>query len=1201
MPWLGCPSTGAHDEVTYIRRLEMRGFKSSGPRTVVINFERGFTVITGPNGSGKSNISDAILFALGENSPRQLRSGTGKITGLIYDPKKADAPTADRPTSCRVTIQFDNSDRKIPVDSDAVSVTRELKNDGDNQYYLNGKKTTRGTLSEILDIAGLSAGGWNIVPQMAATKIADLTPEEKRKVIEEMVGIAKFDERKAEAQRQLSQADQRLEVAMARIGEMKSTLELLDSQRNDLIRVNLLESQINYLTAVQTSRRVGELRGRLSSLRAQEQEMNGRIAELQSRLTDYENRISLVESEKTRFIVDVIQGGGSSHVELQFQLAQVRNDLDTLQGQLKSQEAVVAELEAETVPQLKQVVQAKQKEVNASNSNVRQLTAEVAKLDARHVELAGRLKDYFNAGETLRQTIEKNGRKAARIQVRLAELGQKLNTAELSINAATASLGAEKKRLDELKQRVDGYSEVLGKLESNTKKLFELYDGSTKDLNAIDTDLTGVDRARETLIQSIEGASRVLAKASAEVSKEEAFRKVSESLAGERSGQAKLQEFCDNGGVPGYVGRLSQLVKYPPSYSRAVGAVMGRWMGAFVVQDLRSMTQLIKAAKSLKAKAFSVIPLSEVERSREVDVEKSAGVIGTVASVIKAEDEFTGLVNFLAGDSVLVDTEAIGYILASEGVRAVTVSGEIFEPGGKAFTFGYHEILMNLMEGLENLEGVEEIEDAVGALKGAIDRRKSQLNSLDSDSRSLMRERVKKIVSATSLKAEATTITRMANRYKSIFRSMNSEYQRQAKVVERLEAKVKDSTELRDALSKGSASLQQALVEMQELGLEGMLAELDAAKQSMSAEIDALRNRISDSNLLLSREKANLENVLLRALEDNEIDLNNAVEDLRSNKEFVRDAPKQIRDLAEQKSSLEQQIQKILESSKRSQPVLDEYDAKIRRLREERDSVSRTIAGNQKEVFVTSSQASATQERIEEALGSLRMLGFSQEVEVFEGSEYLLAQVESEYREVVNSVNRSADRQYTEMYVNFKSLSVRHNELEKERNSIIVFIDDVESQKRKVFMAAFERVRGEFRDIFKTLTGNEASLELEDPDEVFSAGVSLLATFNNRVAESLELSGGQRAVTGASFILAMQAVQSHPFYLFDEIDAALDAVNSGSLARFFKERSAEAQIVAITLRDVFVSESSITYGIYSAGGVSRVVHYKPAEVPVAGG
>jgi chromosome segregation protein len=182
------------------------------------------------------------------------------------------------------------------------------------------------------------------------------------------------------------------------------------------------------------------------------------------------------------------------------------------------------------------------------------------------------------------------------------------------------------------------------------------------------------------------------------------------------------------------------------------------------------------------------------------------------------------------------------------------------------------------------------------------------------------------------------------------------------------------------------------------------------------------------------------------------------------------------------------------------------------------------------------------------------------------------------------------------MYVSYKNLSVRHNELEAERNSIIKFIESVESEKRKVFMTAFDRVGAEFSAIFRNLAGGQALLELENPDEIFNGGIILRADFGNGLRESSQHSGGQRAVTGVSLILAMQAVQQHPFYLFDEIDAALDAINSTSLARFLKEKSSEAQIIAITLRDVFIAESDMTYGVYSTGGVSRVVHYKPAEV-----
>lgn len=1185
--------------MTYIRRLELRGFKSSGPRPVAINFDKGFTVITGPNGSGKSNIADAILFAIGENSPKALRAANGRLTGLVYDPRKEDTQAAQRGNGCRVTIHFDNSDRSIPIDADLVTVSRELKEDGENVYYLNAKRTTRFALTQVLDLAGLTPGGLNIVPQGSATRVADLTPEEKRRMIEDVVGIARFDERKAEAQRQLSQADQRLEVAMARIGEMKSTLESLDVQRNDMIRFNLLENQINWLTAVRTSKRIGEFRERLSSLKAALQEMNARLQELNERLGDFDGRIVQVENERIRFIVDVVQGGGASHVDLQFQLAEVENELKGLEGDLEDSQHNVQDLEQETIPQLKQIVSAKEKEVAASTAQVKQQGSELERLDARHVELAGRLKEFFAAGETLRDTIDKKGKQAARVQVKLADLTQKLNAVELTINAVNANLNAEKKRLDDLKLRLDGYAGVLGGLEANTEKLYELQEASTKELNAIEANLSTVDKRRTKLLASVESAVRVLDKASAEVSREIAFKEISESLAGERTGQLKLQEFCDSGGVPGYVGRLAQLVRYPQGYTRAVNAALGRWMGAFVVQDLHSMTQLIKAAKSLKARAFAVIPLSEVENSTSAEVERSAGVVGPLSTVVKCDGRLAGLVNFLVGDTVLVESEAVGYMLASEGVRAVTVDGEIFEPGGKAFTYGYQEILLNLLEGLENIEGISEIEDAVGALKGAIDRRKAELDSADSDSRSLMKDRVKRIVSVTSLRAEASTIMRMASRYQAVFKNMNAEYQKQARVVERLQTRLEAATRKKESLVKGTAALRDVLSNTQALALDGMLAEIEAAKQTLSGEIDTLRNRIAEVNLSLTRQKANLENVLLRTLEDNQIDLANANEDYDALKEFVKNAPKRIAELTQQRQSLSQQIERVKESSRKSQPVLDEFETRIRRLKEERESISRSRTNQEKEIFSLQNQISSTQEKIEESLGSLRMLGFVDEPEVFESSEALLSDLEREYQQVVGSVNRGADKQYREMFTNYKGLSVRNNELEKERTAIINFIESVEAEKRSVFTAAFSKIDEEFRAIFSRLTGGEAWLELEKPDEIFAGGVMLMARFGTKPPwESLSLSGGEKAVSGVSLILAMQGVQPHPFYLFDEIDAALDAVNSSNLAQFLKNRSTSAQIFAITLRDIFVAESDITYGLYAAGGISRLVHYKPAEVRV---
>lgn len=1180
----------------------MRGFKSSGPKSTVVNFERGFTVVTGPNGSGKSNIGDAILFALGENSPRNLRAANGKMSGLIYEPKKDESPESIKPKECRVTLQFDNSDRAIPVDSDTVTVTRELRDDGENVYYLNGKKTTRGNLSEILDLSGLSPGGLNIVLQGASAGVAEMTPDEKRKMIEGVVGIAKFEERKSEALRTLNAADQKIEVAMARIGEQRSVLESLDSQRNDLIRHNLLGDQINWLEAVQTARKIRDLHERISSLNVQEQQINSKFAELNQRHADYEARVTDMEKEKNKFITEVVQGGGSSHLEIGDHLRALNAELDNYRDNLQSTEATVRELEESTVPNMKEAVAVVRREVNASEAAVRQLTEQANKLNEKQQDLTLQLKEYFKAGEELRRTIEKKTKNASRAQVKLAGIAEEQKDIELKTASSSYTLEANRKDLETKKIGLDEYTAMLENFEAKTKELLELHEGSSKQLGSIDEDITKREEKREELIDSIEAASRILEKATVEVAKEEAFRKISDSLAGERKDQLKLQEVCTSGGVPGYVGRLGQLIKFPQSHTKAVNAVMGRWLDAFVVEDLRSMTHLIKAAKALKAKSYSVIPLSEVEGSGSIKIEANAGIIGPLSATLKCDKEFQGLANFLAGDTVLVENEAVGYMVASEGVRAVTLEGDVFEQGGKAFIFGHRETLINLMEGLENIEGVSEIEDAVGALKGAISRRRTELQSLESESRSLTKEKLRRVVDVTSLKAESTSYNAMAARYRGIHRNLRAQYEKKANDVERDEAKLKVYSEKKDALAKGASALLAMVEEVRSLGLENMLAELDTEKESLSTEIDELRNRISEASMKLSVEKSRLETELQPRLAVNEQDLNSAQEDLESNRKWARDAPKKIKEMEDDKNNLESQYNKLMESSKNSQPVLEEFDAKIRRLREERESISRSANERQKELFGITSQIESTQEKLEEAMGSLRILGYNKEPEVFEEADKLLAALKEEYNEVSSAVNKAAGVQYADMYLGYKNLSTRHNELEKEKLSIIQFIESVDSEKKKVFMAAFEKISVEFKTIFNRLTGGEAWLELENPDDIFSGGLRLMARFGTKPPwESLSLSGGEKAVSGVSLILAMQGIQPQPFYLFDEVDSPLDAVNSENLAGYLRERSLSAQIVAMSLRDVFVAHSTMTYGVYSAGGISRIVHYKPAEVPAKRG
>jgi chromosome segregation protein len=184
----------------------------------------------------------------------------------------------------------------------------------------------------------------------------------------------------------------------------------------------------------------------------------------------------------------------------------------------------------------------------------------------------------------------------------------------------------------------------------------------------------------------------------------------------------------------------------------------------------------------------------------------------------------------------------------------------------------------------------------------------------------------------------------------------------------------------------------------------------------------------------------------------------------------------------------------------------------------------------------------------------------------------------------------------------YRGMSGRKNQLENERNSIVSFIQHIEKEKKDVFMEAFQRVDSDIRSTFEKMTGGEARLEIENPEDIFSSGVMLLVRFPNKTVsrESTALSGGEKTIAATVFLLALQSLKPSPFYLMDEVDAHLDAQNTERLSKVLLERSKDNQIIMVTLKDSTVSKAALIYGVYPREGASQVVKYKnPAQVPLA--
>src|SRR5512136_1226044 len=260
----------------YIKKIEVKGFKSFGPQGVKVALDKGFTAITGPNGSGKTNILDAFLFSLGELSTRRLRAETA--SKLIFH--GSEKTGLERTKMAKVIIQFDNSDGRMPVDTATVTISREVYRNGQSVYRINGRRISRTNLVDTLSMVGISPSGHNVVVQGTITKMAEIAPSDRRKIIDDMVGIAQYDAEKAEAEDKLRQADIQIKTATGRIDEVQKRVDDLERERNQLLRFNFISNETKRFEAMKISYDMGEIQAKIADLSTKIQDAQSHVDKL---------------------------------------------------------------------------------------------------------------------------------------------------------------------------------------------------------------------------------------------------------------------------------------------------------------------------------------------------------------------------------------------------------------------------------------------------------------------------------------------------------------------------------------------------------------------------------------------------------------------------------------------------------------------------------------------------------------------------------------------------------------------------------------------------------------------------------------------------------------------------------------------------------------------------------------------------------
>ncbi|MGC2684092.1 MAG: chromosome segregation SMC family protein [Candidatus Nitrosopolaris sp.] len=1171
--------------MVHIKKLEVYGFKSFGFKNIVLNFEKGLVAITGPNGSGKSNILDAIMFAIGENNPKALR--VDKFQSLFHDSQNTSTRLV------RTSLNFDNSDRAIPVDSDSVTVTREMEGQtGESQYYLNRKRVTKSTLVELLEIVLATSNKLNIIQQGMITRISELNSEDRREIIEDIIGLSYFDEKKNEAMRQLEESDRRLEVAMARIGEIRKQIDNLEEERNDQLRYKHLESDLEKFKAVKISNTVRTIR---SNLTAKAELLNSKILrskDLSLRIEQINSELEKMESEKIKLIQEAEVASITK--------AEITTTITDLVYDSERKKALIKETAQRSV-QIEKSVDSIEKEKQNINQKIENLLLKMDENKTYIEERYGRLSILKSDLAEMTSVIDKlsvSDNRYADIRTKLEGRHKQLYEIKNHLDVSIARL---EEKMIIVADRARSIDSGNLELKTNIKKNKQLHDNLCSRLESekakLHTTISFINNLsgmKTTLQTNLKTSTNLLSTADAFTIKYEVKASTAKNAMTEDIAIAELMRMSDEFGIEGLV---HNIITWNKDYERAILAAGSEWMKAFVVDTVKSMISIAEYAKKNKLPRLKVIPLDTVR-----DVKRShfpnddPNIVGSLADFINSD--YKELPDFLFGNTALVKSPIAAYLLSREGYRAVSVGGELFEASGGSMAVDFGSTISDLTHTLLLSNSIEILRKLVTKLRKLIEEKDADLRQI-----------VLRIVRLESEKFEVerkisdlgTQISNLVNLIREDEKNLEQLILENIAVHSQYESISLESEERRRRLSLVGLTISRVYHIMENVAgasIRSKLGQLNAKRGQIlrATEVDDLdlRDMLRSLEILKSEVAIGLER--LKTLNENAQEL----EAERKEKVYQAGELKSNLTSVEAKLQIERdREQQVIDSTRTSVGKLQVYEQRIKTLKENERKLSKENSSLEKDIALGEKDISDLNSEESSLINNLTLLGYKDLLEAFDVNE-IIGELTAELDTLKPRINLRADEAYVEVIDGYRGMSKKRNLLEKERHSIVRFIEEIVTEKKEVFMEAFEKVDNNLRQTFSEVIGGTAWLEVENIEDEFSGGIMLMVQFQGKPGrESTALSGGEKTMAAIIFLLALQSLKPSPFYLMDEVDAHLDAQNTERLSKVLLERSRDSQMLMVTLKDATVAKASMIYGVYSQDGVSQVIRYKhPSQLPL---
>ena len=1174
----------------YLKNIEVYGFKSFAQK---INFEfhNGITGIVGPNGSGKSNVGDAVRWVLGEQSAKQLRGGN--MQDVIFSGTENRKPLS----FASVSITLDNSDHKLPVDYNEVTVARRLYRSGESEYLINGSGCRLKDIQEMFYDTGIGKEGYSIIGQGQIDKILSGKPEERRELFDEAAGIVKFKRRKI------------------------TTLKKLDEERQNLVRVTDILS---------------ELTKQLGPLERQSETARIYLAK-RDELKELDINLFLLDHQRTGELLN----------ELETKLSQAQQELDEAQSAYEQTKAEYERLEQE-LEELNTKLDAL-KEEQQENALLKQQYEGQVKVLEEQISSGRQNSEHFRSRLTvLKDDLQKRSEEKEKLTEERAALYNRLKETRDNLKKETESLENIVSNVDECTQAVeDGKNEIIeilnsrattkGKaqrfdammeqldirkaevsqrilrlkseeaiLESDREKAQKQYDAVTNVIQSTNAECVRLDEEIHQIQEKLKKQNSQMEIGQTayhrEASRLESLRNITERYDGYGNSIRRVME--QKSREPGIRGVVADIIHVQKDYEVAIETALGGSIQNIVTDNEQTAKRMISFLKKNRYGRATFLPLSNISGRgglAQKDVLREPGVVGTANTLVEADAEYSELVMYLLGRVLVVDN--IDHAIAigkkyRHSLRMVTIEGESLSPGG-SMTGGAFKNNSNL---LGRRREIEELERSVGILKKeleetqrAIGENRSRRNVLRDTIADFQQQLQQQYVEQNTAKMNLAQIQEKEDEIQSSYRRIEREQeelrqqageirQDHSSIARELEDSQKDEKEL------------EVFIETKQKELEEWKAE-ETEKNHVLEKIRLEESSLEQQNHFLQENISRLENEIeAYHRESKEIteNLSRSAEEIHKKEDGIEELKKAVTECTGKEEVLDaRRIEWQEEKEKRSTSHKSFF--------EKRDHLSEKTSLPDKECFRLRSQAEKIEEQRESQISYMW-----EEYEITPNNALQYRKEELTDRQTIKkdvlrikdeirklgSVNVNAIEDYKNLLERHTFLSAQYEDIVKAEETLEGIIQELDEGMRKQFTEKFRDIQREFDKAFKELFGGgKGTLELAEDEDILEAGIRIISQPpGKKLQNMMQLSGGEKALTAIALLFAIQNLKPSPFCLLDEIEAALDDSNVGRFVSYLQKLTKNTQFIIITHRRGTMNAADRLYGItMQEKGVSTLV------------